>query len=92
MKKQFFLGDPSVPSFCPVLTNFADILFLFFSPFGEPFQSSRLKKVDGVHSMKFKCVGCQLGQVGSKADVAPQVDDMAVPLDEHEGCICWGLA
>ena len=45
----------------------------------------------GVHSMRFTCVGCQLRQVGFKVDVAQQIDDMAVPLDEHEGCICLFL-
>ena len=41
-------------------------------------QNTRLNVGDGVHSMKFTCVSCQLGQVGSIADVAQQVDDMVV--------------
>ena len=41
-------------------------------------QNARLNVGDGMHSMKFTCVSYQLGQVGSKADVAQQVDDMAV--------------
>ena len=54
-------------------------------------QNARLNVGDGVHSMKFTCVGYQLGQVGSKANVAQQVDDMAVSLDEHEGNTYWLL-
>ena len=44
-----------------------------------------------MHFIEFTCVGCQLGPIGSKADVAHQVDDMAIPLGEHESSTRWLL-
>ena len=43
------------------------------------------------HALHEAHVGCQLGQVGSQADVVQEVDNMAVSLVEHEDNTFWLL-